>query len=60
MREEREWYFKLNDVPFDLAQSERELENNILKFDEHKYRILCDEFEKKIGFVILEWEQSIS
>ena len=51
LREEREWYFKLNDVPFDLAQSERELENNILKFDEHKYRILCDEFEKKIGFV---------
>lgn len=50
LREEREWYFKLEEVPFELAQSEKDLENNILTFDEHRYRLLCDEFERKIGF----------
>ena len=51
LREEREWYFKLEDVPFDLAQSEKALEDNILNFNENRYRQSCVDFEKEIGFV---------
>ncbi|WP_432629604.1 CDP-glycerol glycerophosphotransferase family protein [Brotaphodocola sp.] len=50
LREEREWYFTLSEVPFDLAQSDEMLIHNIMEFDNQKYMQKCKMFEQKVGF----------
>ncbi len=37
-RQERDYYFELEDLPFPLAQNNRELEEVILRFDELQYQ----------------------
>ena len=37
-REERDYYFDLDELPFPLAQNNDEMEENILNFDEEKYQ----------------------
>ncbi len=50
IKEERKWYFSLAELPFVLCQSEKELLDSIVKFDEKTYKHQCEAFEKKIGF----------
>lgn len=50
LREERECYFSLSDVPFDLSETEDCLMEYIYRFDFNEYNRKCDIFEEKIGF----------
>ena len=50
IKEERKWYFGLDEVPFTLSRSEKELCESVEKFDEEEYKHQCEIFEKKIGF----------
>ena len=46
---ERDLYVDFNKLPFDIAKNNKELEDNILLFDENKYRKRMDEFWEKQG-----------
>ena len=50
IKEERKWYFGLDEVPFTLSRSEKELCESVEKFDKEEYKHQCEIFEKKIGF----------
>lgn len=50
IQKERKWYFSLDEVPFDLNQSEKELIDSIEKFDKERYMHQCKLFENEIGF----------
>ena len=46
---EREFYIEYESLPFPIAQNNKELEDNILAFDEEKYRYDLDKFFAKYG-----------
>lgn len=48
-RSDRNFYFQLDALPFDLAQSNAELEKCIENFDEEKYLAAWDEFCRRCG-----------
>lgn len=48
---ERGFYFPLESTPFPLAESNAEMEENILSFDETAYQTRCEEFIRDKGCV---------
>lgn len=46
----KDYYFTLDELPFDLAFNNDELENYILNFDVSEYEKKCDEYLKTIGY----------
>lgn len=48
-REERDYYFDLDELPFPLAQNNDELEKNILNFDEEKYQNELKQLFERVG-----------
>lgn len=48
-REERDYYFDLDELPFPLAQNNDEMEENILNFDEEKYQKELNQLFEKVG-----------
>mgnify|MGYP003303169782 CR=1 FL=1 len=48
-REERDYYFELEDLPFPLAENNEQLEENILNFDEELYQKKLKELFEQVG-----------
>lgn len=48
-REERDYYFELEDLPFPLAENNEQLEKNILNFDEEIYQKKLNELFEQVG-----------
>ena len=48
-REERDYYFELEDLPFPLAENNEKLEENILNFDEEVYQKKLNELFEQVG-----------
>lgn len=48
-KEERNFYFDLQELPFPFAKSNKELINNIEKFNKNEYFANCEAFKKRIG-----------
>lgn len=48
-REERDYYFELEDLPFPLAEDNEQLEENILNFDEKIYQKKLNELFEQVG-----------
>lgn len=48
-RDERDFYFDVHELPFPLAESNEEMERNILQFDEKKYAHDLDELFAQVG-----------
>lgn len=48
-KEERNFYFDLQELPFPFAKSNEELINNIKNFDQHDYTSKCEAFKERIG-----------
>ena len=48
-KNERDYYFELDDLPFPLATNSKEMQNNILDFDEKKYQRDLDKLFKQVG-----------
>ena len=46
----KDYYFTLDELPFDLAFNNDELEEYILNFDEVEYERKCEEYLKTIGY----------
>lgn len=46
----KDYYFTLEELPFDLAFDNEELEHYILNFDQKEYERKCEEYLKKIGY----------
>lgn len=46
----KDYYFTLEELPFDLAFNNEELERYILNFDEAEYERKCDRYLEKIGY----------
>ena len=49
LAKDRQAYFSLDQLPFSLAQSSRELEENIAAFSGDAYRRACRQFKESIG-----------
>lgn len=49
INEERELYFQLDELPYPIAKTRKELENNIKEFDKEKNDIRVDEFVNRFG-----------
>ena len=50
MKRTKDYYFRLEDLPFTLALSNEELMRQIETFDEEEYRRKCKEFCDMLGF----------
>ncbi len=50
-KNDRNFYFELDKLPFTVASNNEELERDILKFDEENYKKRLDGFYEKIGMV---------
>ena len=50
MKRTKDYYFRLEDLPFTLALSNEELMRQIETFDEDEYRRKCKEFCDMLGF----------
>ena len=48
-RQDRNFYFDIENSPFPIAQTEDELISNIKSFDDKIYKMKLDEFFKSIG-----------
>ncbi len=50
IRQVKDYYFTLEELPFSLAQNNDELIHNIETFDEEAYRQRCEEYARRIQF----------
>lgn len=48
-RAERNFYYEITELPFDLSDCNEALQGAILEFDENKYRKMLEIYEKKIS-----------
>ena len=51
-KNDRNFYFPIDETPFPLAKSNAEMVQNIESFDEMAYQTECDAFFDKMGFVL--------
>lgn len=49
-KNDRNFYFPIDETPFPLARDNAEMARNIASFDEADYRKQCDAFYEKMGF----------
>ena len=50
-KKDRNFYFDIEALPFNLSKSNDELENSILNFDEDKYKVKLGEFYDSVGMI---------